>query len=100
MVLAELCDTSGNYIGEIEMGRRIPSFEKIEKIALALRISSYELFVQESADAEKAIGNKEREQKAKDFLAEISPGVKEEIASRLLLTIGRDIEECLDSKNY
>ena len=27
MVLSEKCDTTSNYIGQIEMGRRIPSFE-------------------------------------------------------------------------
>jgi transcriptional regulator with XRE-family HTH domain len=40
MTLAAMCDTSGNYISEIEMGRRIPSFEKIEKMASALQIAS------------------------------------------------------------
>jgi transcriptional regulator with XRE-family HTH domain len=38
MTLSEKCDTTSNYIGQIEMGRRIPSFEKIEKIAAALEI--------------------------------------------------------------
>jgi len=45
MKLSELCDTTSNYIGQIEMGRRIPSFDKIEKIAEALGIASYELFI-------------------------------------------------------
>jgi transcriptional regulator with XRE-family HTH domain len=48
MALANLCDTSGNYIGEIETGRRIPSFDKIEKIASALHIDAYQLFVEEN----------------------------------------------------
>jgi transcriptional regulator with XRE-family HTH domain len=47
MTLAELCDTSGNYIGQIEMGRRIPAFEKIEKTANALHIDTYRLFMQD-----------------------------------------------------
>ena len=50
MALSEKCDTTSNYIGQIEMGRRIPSFEKIEKIAVALEISSHELFIYETAE--------------------------------------------------
>jgi transcriptional regulator with XRE-family HTH domain len=33
MKLAELCNTSPGYIGEIEIGRKVPSTEMIEKIA-------------------------------------------------------------------
>jgi transcriptional regulator with XRE-family HTH domain len=99
MVLAELCDTSGNYIGEIEMGRRIPSFEKIEKIASALRISSYELFMQEIIDADKET-NKEKKQSAKDFLEEIPPYVKDEIITSLLARVRKDIVESLEARNY
>jgi transcriptional regulator with XRE-family HTH domain len=99
MVLAELCDTSGNYIGEIEMGRRIPSFEKIEKIASALRISSYELFIQEIVDNDGGT-NKETKQSTKVFLEEIPPYVKEEIIAALLTRVRKDIVESLEAKNY
>jgi transcriptional regulator with XRE-family HTH domain len=99
MVLAELCDTSGNYIGEIEMGRRIPSFEKIEKIASALRISSHELFVQENIDSDKEPG-RAKKQSARDFLEEIPPYIKEEIISSLLAKVQKDIVESLAAKNY
>jgi transcriptional regulator with XRE-family HTH domain len=44
MKLAEYCDTSASYIGEIEIGRKFPSTEMIEKIAGALRIEPYHLF--------------------------------------------------------
>ncbi|MDR3123446.1 MAG: helix-turn-helix transcriptional regulator [Treponema sp.] len=99
MVLAELCDTSGNYIGEIEMGRRIPSFEKIEKIASALRVSSYELFVQEAVNDFEETG-KEKKQNVKDFLEAIPPYIKEEIISSFLIKARQDIAETLDAKNY
>jgi transcriptional regulator with XRE-family HTH domain len=99
MVLAELCDTSGNYIGEIEMGRRIPSFEKIEKIASALRISSHELFMQEIINNDKEPGERKK-QSTKDFLEEIPPYIKEEIISSLLIRVRKDIAESLDAKNY
>jgi transcriptional regulator with XRE-family HTH domain len=99
MVLAELCGTSGNYIGEIEMGRRIPSFEKIEKIASALQISSHELFVQGTINDFEEIG-KEKKQSAKDFLEEIPPYIKEDIISSFLIKARKDLAESLDAKNY
>jgi transcriptional regulator with XRE-family HTH domain len=42
--LAERVDTSTNYISAIEAGRRFPSVEMLEKIALALEIDTPELF--------------------------------------------------------
>lgn len=95
MSLAELCDTSGNYIGEIEMGRRIPSFEKIEKIASALQISSYQLFMRETrTDSVK------REPETRDYLAELPGNVRKEIVSRLLSSIHIMVDESFDPGNY
>jgi transcriptional regulator with XRE-family HTH domain len=45
MKLAERCNTSPSYIGEIEIGKKFPSVEMIDKIAQALRIEPYHLFV-------------------------------------------------------
>ena len=44
MKLAEYCNTATSYIGDIEIGRRFPSLEMIEKIALVLRIEPYHFF--------------------------------------------------------
>ena len=44
MKLAEYCNTGASYIGDIEIGRRFPSMELIEKMAEALRIEPYQLF--------------------------------------------------------
>ena len=44
MKLAEHCNTAPSYIGEIEIGRKFPSTEMIERIAEALRIEPYHLF--------------------------------------------------------
>ena len=44
MKLAEHCNTAPSYIGEIEIGRKFPSAEMIERIAEALRIEPYHLF--------------------------------------------------------
>jgi transcriptional regulator with XRE-family HTH domain len=94
MTLAELCDTSGNYIGQIEMGRRIPSFEKIEKIANALQIDTYRLFIQDIDKTE------EQELKTSDFPGKLPYSVKNEITTRLLSSIHRCIDESLKAKNY
>ena len=48
MTLAELCETSTSYIGQIEIGNRFPSLELIEKIANALQIRPHLLFFIES----------------------------------------------------
>jgi len=47
MTLAEMCNTSTSYIGQIEIGNRFPSLELIEKIALALEIRPHMLFSEE-----------------------------------------------------
>jgi len=44
MKLAEYCNTSIGYIGEIEIGRKFPSTDMIEKIAAVLRIEPYHFF--------------------------------------------------------
>jgi transcriptional regulator with XRE-family HTH domain len=47
--LADLCDSSTGYIGEIESGKRFPSVNMIERIANALEIESWNLFKNEPA---------------------------------------------------
>jgi transcriptional regulator with XRE-family HTH domain len=95
MALSLICDTTSNYIGQIEMGRRSPSFEKIEKIASALGIASYELFEHEKD--EKKLKTKP---KTKDYLIKMPTEVKKEIISRLLSEIKKDVNNSFDLKNY
>jgi transcriptional regulator with XRE-family HTH domain len=51
MKLAELCDTAPNYIAEIEIGRRFPSLNLIEKIGKALNVEPYRFFIDETGEA-------------------------------------------------
>jgi len=44
MKLAEYCETSSGYISEIEIGRKFPSTEMIERIAEVLGVEPYHLF--------------------------------------------------------
>jgi transcriptional regulator with XRE-family HTH domain len=46
--LAHHCSVSPNYIGEIEMGRKFPSADVLERIAAALEVKPYQLFVDET----------------------------------------------------
>jgi transcriptional regulator with XRE-family HTH domain len=49
--LAELCNSSTGYIGEIECGRRFPSVNMIERLATALGIESWHLFRNEPVNS-------------------------------------------------
>jgi transcriptional regulator with XRE-family HTH domain len=50
MKLAEFCDTTTNYIGEIEIGRRFPSLKLIEKIGAVLEVEPYRFFIDETGE--------------------------------------------------
>jgi transcriptional regulator with XRE-family HTH domain len=94
MKLSEMCDTTSNYIGQIEMGRRIPSFEKIEKIATALGMASYELLVYNSES------KKNETLKTNDYIKKLPTNVKKEIISHILAEIKKNIDASFDYKNY
>ena len=51
MKLAEYCNTATSYIGDIEIGRRFPSMEMIEKVAAILKIEPYHFFKNQTGDA-------------------------------------------------
>ena len=91
MGLSEMCDTTSNYIGQIEMGRRIPSFDKIEKIAKALDILPGLLFIG---------GSTGENSETKDYLQKMPFAVREEIFSRVLSRVKADIAESLDWEKY
>jgi len=95
MTLSGKCDTTSNYIGQIEMGRRIPSFDKIEKIAAALEIPSYELFTCETREKQK-----EQKPKTYEYLIKMPVNVKKEITSRMTSIIKKEINASLDPQNY
>jgi len=65
--LAELCDSSQAYIAEIEVGKKFPSPDMIEKIASALKVESYRLF----------------QNKAEKDISILTPLQKQEIISKI-----------------
>ena len=95
MGLSEICDTTSNYIGQIEMGRRIPSFEKIEKIAAALNIHPSMLFIDDNIEE-----SPKKKSDTKEYLQKMPAHIKKELFSRLLTLIKSDISESLDAKKY
>jgi transcriptional regulator with XRE-family HTH domain len=69
MRMAELCDLSTSFIAEIETGKKFPSSGSIERIATALALRPYQLFLdgdeRQKKDTPQAIGKASRELKAK-----------------------------------
>jgi transcriptional regulator with XRE-family HTH domain len=95
MTLSEKCDSNTNYIGQIEMGRRIPSFDKIEKIAIALGVPSYTLFICETMEE-----REEKKLKTKDYIQKMPATIKKEIISRMLAGLKNAINVSFDPQNY
>ncbi|MDR1971847.1 MAG: helix-turn-helix transcriptional regulator [Treponema sp.] len=87
MKLAQLCDTDVSYIGQIEMGKRFPSVKLIEKMAAALNVEPYWLFMSEldphyddlaeDEDIISALPLRIRNQMVKELTSAISACVKE-----------------------
>lgn len=73
MNLADKIGTSTSYIGEIEIGKKFPSIEMIQKIADALNIAPFKFFMSEDDIYKKQFSKEESEK----LLQEISKTVKE-----------------------
>jgi transcriptional regulator with XRE-family HTH domain len=93
MKLAEQCGTSPSYIGEIEIGRKFPSIEMIDKIARALRLEPYRLFVDTAANDVGA------SVEITGFLNDLPERVRKELISRLISAISTGITQTLAPQN-
>jgi transcriptional regulator with XRE-family HTH domain len=82
MRLAELCDSSTGYIGEIESGKRFPSVSMIERIAGALNIESYFLFRNEPITLSVSNGS-----------TKLAPSQKREILDRVHSTLSKVLDD-------
>jgi len=63
--LAEMCNTDPCYIRQIEIGRRFPSLQYIERIAEALNFAPYRLFYDEANQDNNELLSLHTEQKQK-----------------------------------
>ena len=80
--LADLCDSSTGYIGEIECGKRFPSVSMIERIANALKIESWNLFKNEPAISSRSKSS-----------AKLTPTQKEEIIKMSKSALSKILEK-------
>lgn len=92
MDLAERCDTAASYIGEIEIGRKFPSVEMIEKIAGALNIEAYRLFVDEESW-------KVRNDAAIAYFENLPPEIRREAIDSIMAAIGDGLLKTLQPEN-
>jgi transcriptional regulator with XRE-family HTH domain len=93
MNLAEQCDTDASYIGQIEIGIRFPSMSLIGKIADALEVEPYRLFM-ENQGPEFSLPKKDT-----DFLAQLPDGIKRKLIKRLNTAVSACIRDILSSRN-
>jgi len=89
MKLAEMLNTSTAYIGEIEIRRKVPSMGMVEKIAKALEIEPFRLFV----DDKDRCGNDTLV--ADDYLKCLTTLERQDLAKRIIARISDDVERIL-----
>ena len=89
MKLAEYCDTGTSYIGDIEIGRRFPSMEMIEKMAHVLRIEPYQFF------KNRTDGVPDNE----NLFPRLPNSMKKQIATQIKTQISRSTVEILSEIN-
>jgi transcriptional regulator with XRE-family HTH domain len=92
MKLAEKCNTAASYIGEIEIGRKFPSIEMIEKIAGALEVEPYRFFVDESAQK---TGN----EKFVAYFESLPADIRQNVINSLMDAIGDGLRRALKPEN-
>ena len=93
MKLAEMLDTSTSYIGEIEINRKIPSMDMVEKIATALGVEPFRLFIDSKTRVEPDTLLKE------NYLESLTTRQRQDLSKRLIDIITNDIETILEPEN-
>jgi len=88
MKLAELCNTAPSYIGDIEIGRRFPSIEMVEKMADMLRIEPYYFFKKQTDNND----NSETE----GIFPRLPNSMKKQITTQIKTQIDRSTSEILN----
>jgi len=86
--LAEKVKVTPNYIGMLEMGRNFPTTDLIERIAKALNIEMYELFVESLSPA------KELEKLRNDIMLEIKKTITETVTETVREAFNENMINC------
>jgi len=89
MKLAGMLDTSTSYIGEIEINTRVPSLAMVEKIAKALNIEPFRLFVDEKEQKDDIIPETE------DYLECLTTKERKNLSQKIVKCITSEVEQIL-----
>jgi transcriptional regulator with XRE-family HTH domain len=95
MKLAEMLNTTTSYIGEIEINRKKPSLDMVEKIADVLGIEPFRLFL-ENKDEESESGENSL---ADSYLERLSTSERQNLTKRLIALISNDVEAFLQPES-
>jgi transcriptional regulator with XRE-family HTH domain len=88
MKLAEHLNASSTYIGEIEVGKKFPSIEMIERIAAVLKIEPFHFFIDRTEE--------DADSKTENAYPKLPRSMQNEIRSELNFSINELIRETLD----
>ena len=93
MKLAEMINTSTSYIGEIEINNKVPSMEMVEKIAKALNVEPFRLFVDDKArtGADTPATN--------NYLECLTTTERQDLAKHIITLISNDVEQILQPES-
>ena len=89
MKLAEMLDSSTSYIGQIEINSGAPSMEMVERIAHALGVEPFRLFVEDESFAGGDIPAQD------DYLKNLSTLERQDLSKRIIGLVSHDIEKLL-----
>jgi|GEM_PF-304438 len=89
MKLADILDTTTSYIGGMEICANVPSMGMVEKIAKALEIEPFRLFV----DDRPQLGDETPA--ADDYLECLTTLERQDLAKRIITRISQDVEKIL-----
>jgi transcriptional regulator with XRE-family HTH domain len=89
MKLAELCDTSLSYIGQIETGKRFPSIKLIEKMAAVFQVEPYRFFMDDSGNAFGVLDE------TTSFIIRLPKRIRAELIARLNAAIEACVKDTL-----
>ena len=93
MKLAEMLDTSTSYIGEIEINNKVPSMDMVERIAKALNIEPFRLFLDDSNR------NNGDTPVSDNYLENLTAIERQDLTKRIMALIANDLEQVLQPEN-
>jgi len=94
MKLAEMLGTSTSYIGEIEICAKIPSLGMVERIAAALEVEPFRLFVE---DGDRVGEGRPRARGYLDCLSELE---RQDLARRIIAGVSGKVERILRGEGW